>query len=345
MAEFWDRDRTYAFFRPYVDLCTRLSYRRMEVVGEPPRGYDGAVIIAPNHTNTLMDALVVLRSFPKGIVFGARADIFRKPAIARIMHMLKIVPLARSNRDRPEEVARNPQTFIEIDRVLEHGLPFCIFSEGRHRPMHSLLPIRRGVATLAFRSAEQRPTVVVPVGIDYSDWFRHRGLVRVKYGDPIDVNALLPSVQGLSVSTRDNVLQDELRDRLSKLIFYLPDDEHYEERLAEAEAEKPVRHRVRRVVQAVLSFPLFLVCALLSLPMWALAEWICSRMKDPAFQNTARFGVRMLGTPVFFVIWAVVLFLLLPWWAALCGLGLFLISYSVFYDWLGLVRPLGEPLW
>ena len=344
MAEFWDKDRAYSFFRPYVDLCTRLSFRRMEVVGRPPE-FDGGVIIAPNHTNTLMDALVVLTSFPKGIVFGARADIFRKPLIAKIMHFLKIVPLARSNRDRPEEIARNPQTFIEIDKVLGHGLPFCIYSEGRHRPMHSLLPIRRGVATMAFRSAEQRPTIVVPVGIDYSDWFRYRAQVRVKYGEPIDVNALLPTVEGMNVSARDNVLQEELRKRLTKLFFYLPDDEHYEERLAEAEAEKPVRHRVRRVVQAVLSFPLFLVCAVLALPMWTLAEWICRRMKDPAFQNTARFGVRLLATPVLFVIWAVVFFLLFPWWAALIGLALFLISYSVFYDWLILVRPLQEPLW
>ncbi|MBR4808729.1 MAG: 1-acyl-sn-glycerol-3-phosphate acyltransferase [Bacteroidales bacterium] len=345
MADFWDHSRAYSFFRPYVDLCTRGSFRRMEIVGAPPQT-DAAVIIAPNHTNTLMDALVVLLSFPKGIVFGARADIFRKPRIAAIMHFLKIVPLARSNRDRPDEVARNPKTFVEIDHVLEHGMPFCIYSEGRHRPMHSLLPIRRGVATLAFRSAEQRPTVVVPVGLDYSDWFRYRGRMRMKYGEPIDVNALLPQVEGASVSARDSVLQDILRQKLSELIFYLPDDEHYEERLAEAMAARPVKHRFRRVLQAVLGFPLFLVSAVLALPMWALAEWICRfKIKDPAFQNTARFGVKLIGTPVFFILWGVALFLLLPWWAALIGLALFIPSYSIFYDWLNLVRPQGEPLW
>ena len=345
MAEFWDHSRAYSFFRPYVDLCTRRSFRKMEIIGAPPQ-FDGAVIIAPNHTNTLMDALVVLQSFPRGILFGARADIFRKPHIARILHFLKIVPLARSNRDRPEEIARNPQTFIEIDRALEHHLPFGIFSEGRHRPMHSLLPIRRGVATLAFRSAEQRPTVVVPVGLDYSDWFRYRGVVRIKYGEPIDVNAMLPLIEGLSVSARDALLQDELRERLTKLIFYLPDDEHYEERLAEAEAARPVQHRVRRVFQAVLGFPLFLVCAVLSLPMWALAEWICRfKIKDPAFQNTARYGVKLVGTPIFFILWAVVLFLTLPWWIAIIGLALFIPSYSVFYDWLNVVRPQQDPLW
>lgn len=346
MADFWEHNRIYFFFRPYVDLCARLSFRRVEVVGRPPEAEGTAVIIAPNHTNTLMDALVVLPMFPKGIVFGARADIFRKPFIAKIMHLLKIVPLARSNRDRPEEVARNPQTFVEIDKVLEHGMPFCIYSEGRHRPMHSLLPIRRGVATLAFRSAVQRPTVVVPVGIDYSDWFRFRGIVRVQYGEPIDVNALLPQVEDLSVCERDALLQEKLHHSLSGLIFYLPDDEKYEERLADALAARPEKHRARRIVQAVLSFPLFVVCAVLSFPMWALAEYICRwKIKDPAFQNTARFGVKLIGTPIFFIIWAVVLFLLLPWWAALGGLLLFLPSYSVFYDWLGLVRPMNRPLW
>ncbi len=277
MREFWEYDGAYSFLRRWVDYCTRQSYRRMERIGGPVPN-EGAVVYAANHTNTLMDALVVLKDFPEGIAYGARADVFRKPKIARMMHFFKIVPFARRNRERPEEVMHNAQTFEEIDRVLAHGLPFCITCEGRHRTKHSLLPIRRGVSTIAFTSAAQRPTTVVPVGIDYSDWFHYRGLARVRYGEPIDINALMEGMDpGISDSDRDMTLQNLLYEKISSLIFFIPDDDAYDKKLAEAEAAlkaKTPRHSVRRVFQAILGFPLFLISAALSLPMWGLAEYL-----------------------------------------------------------------------
>ena len=75
---------------------------------------DGAVIISPNHTNTLMDALVILQSRRDRTVFAARADIFRKPRIAAILRFLKILPMARS-RDTVEEIAHTREILREID--------------------------------------------------------------------------------------------------------------------------------------------------------------------------------------------------------------------------------------
>ena len=90
MREFWDKDRLYSTLRRYVDFTTRRSYRRITVEGALPPDTDGiATIYAPNHTNTLMDALVVLQLRRGGTLFGARADVFRKPVIARILHFLK----------------------------------------------------------------------------------------------------------------------------------------------------------------------------------------------------------------------------------------------------------------
>ena len=152
MYKIWEKDRLYSFLRPYVDVCTKYSYNKAHVRGSLPE--DGAVIIAPNHTSTLMDALVVLRSRKKPTVFGARADIFAKPLVARILRFLRILPLARL-RDGAKSVLQNLETFEVIDDVLDNGVPFCLFPEGRHRPMHSLLPIGKGIARIAFASAEK----------------------------------------------------------------------------------------------------------------------------------------------------------------------------------------------
>ena len=57
MGKIYENDRLYSMLRYYVDYCIRTSYRETTVCGQENIPEDGAVIIAPNHCNTLMDAL------------------------------------------------------------------------------------------------------------------------------------------------------------------------------------------------------------------------------------------------------------------------------------------------
>ena len=324
MRNIWDKSLGYQALRAFADPNTRASYNKAHVKGELPK--DGAVIIAPNHTSTLMDAMVILRTRKAPTVFGARADIFKKPAIAKFLRYIRIVPMARI-RDGAQSVLRNLETFAEVDEVLEHGVPFCIFPEGRHRPMHSLLPIGKGVARIAFASAAKRQTYVVPTGIEHGSFFRYRYPCTVTFGDPIDVNAFLKAHEGCTENETFHAFRQELGERIKSLITYIPDDENYE---AAWEAVKPKR-KPQPVLAALLS-PLFLVAALLCLPMWVTAEILCKRAKDHAWNNTIRFVVRLFVTPLMLIFWLLVM----PgWWKLLVGV-LFLFSYSFFYDWLNL---------
>lgn len=314
MRKIWERDRLYSLLRRYVDHCTRASYSRLTVQGAIPE--EQAVLICPNHTNTLMDALVILQSRHAPTVFGARADIFNQPTVAKIMRFLKILPMVR-RRDGIRNVLRNYETMDEVQDVLANNTPFCMFPEGRHNPGRELQPLQKGVARMAFQSAAERPTKVVPVGINYSDFFHYRGTCDIVYGEPIDVNAFLADHENDLEGARYQAFLEELAARMSALIA--PD----------VTAEKyPTWLRV-------LLFPFWLLAAALSFPLWLTGELLCKyKVKDHAFHNTVRFGCLMIGGPVFFIIWAVVFLLLLPWWNALILLCLFLPSYSFFYDWL-----------
>ena len=324
MRNIWEKSLGYQALRAFADPNTRASYNKAHVKGELPK--DGAVIIAPNHTSTLMDAMVVLRTRKEPTVFGARADIFKKPAIAKFLRYIRIVPMARI-RDGAQSVLRNLETFAEVDEVLAHGVPFCIFPEGRHRPMHSLLPIGKGVARIAFASAAKRQTYVVPTGIENGSFFRYRYPNTVTFGDPIDVNAFLKAHEGSTENETFHAFRQELGKQISSLITYIPDDENYE---AAWEAVKPKR-KPQRLLAALLS-PLFLIAAVLCLPMWVTAEILCKRAKDHAWNNTIRFVIRLFVTPLMLIFWLLVM----PgWWKLLVGV-LFLFSYSFFYDWLNL---------
>jgi 1-acyl-sn-glycerol-3-phosphate acyltransferase len=314
MRKIWERDRLYSLLRQYVDRCTRYSYSRLTVQGAIPE--EQAVLICPNHTNTLMDALVILQSRHAPTVFGARADIFNQPTVGKILRFLKILPMVR-RRDGIRNVLRNYETMDEVQDVLANNTPFCMFPEGRHNPGRELQPLQKGVARMAFQSAAERPTKVVPVGINYSDFFHYRGTCDIVYGEPIDVNAFLAAHENDLEGARYQAFLEELASRMSALIAPDVPSQKY-----------PIWLRV-------LLFPFWLLAAALSFPLWLTGELLCKyKVKDHAFHNTVRFGCRLIGSPVIFIIWAVVFLLLLPNWLAFILLGCFIHSYSFFYDWL-----------
>ena len=302
MAKIWERDRWYAFLRPYVDYCTKESFGRVKVKGSIPD--DGAVLMAPNHTNTLMDALVVLQSRKERTVFGARADIFRKAGKA--LRFLKILPMARQ-RDGLQTLRQSYGTFDEVEDTLDHGVPFCMFPEGHHTPGRELQPLRKGIARIALRSAKTRKTYIVPVGINYAHFYRYRSAVEMVYGPALEIDPDMDEKQ---------LLQD-LHQKMSSLVFNEAPQWHYRWWL----------------------LPFWPVSAILSLPMWLTAEILCRQIKDKAFCNSVRFLVKLLLEPILLVIYAILAFIFLPWWLALILLVWFLFSYGIFYDCINITWP------
>ena len=225
-----DYNAWYSFLRHYVDLALKLSYRTVRYVGYDKIPQDGAVIYAPNHTNALMDALVILAMDRKPKVFVARADIFRKPILAKIFTFMRIMPIMRL-RDGVDEVKKNYETIERSVDVLRDKVPFCIFPEGQHQAKYSSLPLSKGIFRIAFQAQELMPDMplyIVPVGIRYGSFFRFRSTVRVAIGDPINVGEYLAELNEATSQEQMNIMRDELAERMRKSIFYIPNDEDYD---------------------------------------------------------------------------------------------------------------------
>ena len=224
----YDKDLGYTILKPIVDWNAKHSYRKIEVTGKENIPTDGAVIIAPNHCNTLMDALVILQAFKDESVFGARADIFNKPFIAKIMTFVRILPMVRQ-RDGLRNVLKNNETQEIIVDTLENKVRFCMYPEGRHRPAHSLQTLGKGTfrAALAANSkfGDKMPVYIVPTGIEYGDYFRYRSTCLITFGEAINVTEF---VKGLNVENEVQMiepLRKELASRMSKLITFIKDGE------------------------------------------------------------------------------------------------------------------------
>ncbi len=241
-----DYDFMYDFLRYYVDFALKLSYRHIKYVGKERIPQDGAVIYAPNHTNALMDALVILAMDHKQKVFVARADIFRKPVLAKIFRWLKIMPIMRM-RDGADEVRKNNETIEKAVDVLRDKIPFCIFPEGQHQTKYSAQPLAKGIFRIAFQAQELMPDMplyIVPVGMRYGNFFRFRSTVRVQIGEPINVQEFLAEHSEMTVPEQMNAIRELLDERLKEAIFYIPNDEYYDgtHEVCAAVVKRRVRH-------------------------------------------------------------------------------------------------------
>ena len=397
----YQKDLGYDILKPIIDCTVKNSYRRISVKGMENIPTDGAVILAPNHCNTLMDALVVLRSDRRAKVFGARADMFNIKLVAKIMYFLRILPMVRQ-RDGLRNVLKNKDTEEIIVETLEHKVPFCIFPEGKHRPAHSLQILGKGIFRAALsanaRFGEKMPVYIVPVGIEYGDYFRYRSTSLVTFGEALNVTEFIKTLDVENEAQMMDPLRKELTRRMSELITYIDFNEDYDGKwtltkllalgfhgtleeqknnnkriLADIE-QKYEKHpeqmkelldkaarfdKTRRkkgvsiysftaknscvrialkALAALVALPGFLLSAIIALPMWGTFEILKTIIRDKAFRNTAAFGVKLVGSLIFTIIWAIVAFSIASWPYALAFTLLTLPTYSYFYDYKEFMR-------
>ena len=310
MKHIQDQNRTYRFLLPIVNWMFRCSYRHIKYVGRENIPTDGAVIFAPNHTNALQDALAILSINSERKVFVARADIFRNKKLAKILRWLKIMPIRRM-RDGAGEVLKNDETVERAIDTLQEGVPFCILPEGTHRTKHSLLPLGKGIFRITLRANEkfgkEKPIYIIPVGLEYSDWFHLWDTLIINIGNPINMTKFIAAHADLDQPKLILAMREELTQRMREQILWVPDDENYEKNWEELKQNPPrklnwfPKHRMPKwllILMLLVLSPLALIAGVLTLPLWL--AWIIIRwaVKDPAFHNSVQFVWQLLIIPL-----------------------------------------------
>ena len=221
----------FKLLKYYSYFIYRIFYRRIEAKHWERIPRDRPVLLAPNHQNALMDAMATHNSSRRDPVFLARADIFKNKFIAGLLRLIKILPVYRI-RDGASELGKNEDVFQEAMQVLlRKKCPVAIMPEGNHGNKRRLRPLVKGIFRIAFQAQEnygEKPSVViVPVGIDYSNYTNFRGKLFLQYGEPIEVS----EYYGAYLENQPkaiNMLRERLAGEMRKYMIDIQSEEHYE---------------------------------------------------------------------------------------------------------------------
>jgi 1-acyl-sn-glycerol-3-phosphate acyltransferase len=221
--------RKYSIIKSIARIVFFLFYREIHISGRENIPEGGSIIFAANHQNALMDALAVILTNQYQPVYLARADIFKKPFIARILRILKMIPVYRF-RDGINTMDQNHETFKSTSQVLISGGCIGIMPEGNHGDQKRLRVLKKGIFRIAFKAGGNGSAAdikIVPVGLDYSKPAGFFEELVVNYGRPLLVSDYLELYNG-HPQKGINAMKNDLSESLRKLIIDIKDEVNYE---------------------------------------------------------------------------------------------------------------------
>src|SRR5688500_11912546 len=180
----------YFVFRGLGRLALRWFYRDIELLGIERLPPEGPVLLASNHPNALVDALVIGCTLKRPVTLTAKATLLENPITRGLLRAAGVVPLRRASDDVARatgaavlDPARNASAFSAVLDVLQRGGMVLLFPEGKSHSDPALAPLKTGLARIAFMARDERHLAIpiVPVGLTFErKWEpRSRGLMHI----------------------------------------------------------------------------------------------------------------------------------------------------------------------
>jgi glycerol-3-phosphate O-acyltransferase/dihydroxyacetone phosphate acyltransferase len=171
------RDVLIATFRRLI----KLYFRDIERLGAPPGAQTRGRVFVSNHTNALIDPVVVMTDADCAISPVAKSTLWNIPVLSWLLDRAGAVPIVR-RKDTPDKSASaNDAVFDKIATHLGGGGNILIFPEGTSHSEPHLAPLRTGAARmlLAARARGGVPPTFQAVALEFDrrTEFRSRALV------------------------------------------------------------------------------------------------------------------------------------------------------------------------
>lgn len=178
----------------------------------------GPLLLACNHPNSFLDAIILCSLFDEPIYSLARGDVFKKPLAARILKSLNIYPVYRT-REGVENLEQNYVTFDACREIFRKNGIVLIFSEGLCENEWHFRPLKKGTARLAISAWNEGIDLkVLPTGLNYSSFKRFGKNLQLNFGNIITKDVVQGcTTDGQSIVAFNKALFAELSPAIVEL--------------------------------------------------------------------------------------------------------------------------------
>lgn len=171
------KSRSKRIIHPILKLMIRTTasfyFEKVDIRGLENIPEEGPAILACNHPNSFLDALIITVYYRRPIFYIARGDAFKKPLGAKILGFLNNVPIFRKEEGM-NNLSKNEESFSYCLDVLKEGDTVLLFSEGLCENEWYLRPLRKGTARIVYEAWNDavigNKLKVIPISTNYSGW-------------------------------------------------------------------------------------------------------------------------------------------------------------------------------
>ncbi|MEO5908505.1 MAG: 1-acyl-sn-glycerol-3-phosphate acyltransferase, partial [Ginsengibacter sp.] len=168
----------------------------------------GPLLIAANHPNSFLDAIIISSLFKSPVYSLARGDAFASKFITKILRSFNMLPVYRVS-EGVENMEHNYTTFDSCEKLFKGEKIVLIFSEGGCINEWHLRSLKKGTARLALNAWEKNiPLKILPLGINYSSFRFYGKNVFLNFGNII-------SKKDISKNISDGRFMKEFNEKLN----------------------------------------------------------------------------------------------------------------------------------
>jgi 1-acyl-sn-glycerol-3-phosphate acyltransferase len=199
----------YNLFRLFLWLMYICFFRRVYYLNAEHIPKKEPLIFISNHSNGMLDPILIAAMQRRPVYFWARATEFPKNPKGWLMYKLHGLPIYRVD-EGTENMHKNEATFKKTRELLYKGWNSAFVApEGYCVVQKKLLPFKKGCARLAFKMMEEKDwsidVKILPAGVNYTYHDKFRSEVYTKLGKP------------LSVQSYKAIYEEDKEDAITKL--------------------------------------------------------------------------------------------------------------------------------
>lgn len=172
--------------------------------------HNGPLLIAANHPNSFLDAILLATLFKKPVHSLVRGDVYTNRFYSYLLGQLNMLPVYRIS-EGAENLNSNYDTFKKCIEVFKQNGIVLIFSEGRCINEWRLRPLKKGTARLAISAwKENIPLQILPTGVNFSSFRSFGKVIHLNFGKPFGQEAIAQEKEGKAISLFNHLLNAAL---------------------------------------------------------------------------------------------------------------------------------------